>query len=320
MPTRPPAAGRRRHLLAASAALALALVAAAPVPAQTLNDGSKARPYRVVLVPADGGTEDGTKADFEPLFAAIGRMTGLSFTITVAQSYAAATEAMCGGVAEIGWFGAVSYLQTKARGCAELLAVDVLNGESVYYSGLFTKAASPVKVLADLRGRSVAFGDVNSTSSFTFPVAMLLQAGVKVPDNLGKVRLAGSHANSLKALEQGQVDVAAASFDSFEKAVRQGALAGGDYRVVSKSIPIPNPPLAMHTKLSADAKKKLRDAFNGVHQAPGVTPEMVRGYGGKKVDRYDANFSEKEFGIAIQTMALVDDGVKGAVLAKAAER
>lgn len=310
---------RPRALAAASvAAIAIALMPSA-AGAQALHPGSKERPYRVVLVPADGGTEDGTKADFQPLFNAIGRMTGLHFTVTVAQSYAAATEAMCSGVAEIGWFGAVSYLQTRARGCAELLAVDVLGGESVYYAGIFTKAASPVKTLADLQGRNVAFGDVNSTSSFTFPVAMLLKAGVKVPEAFGRIRLAGSHANSLKALEQGQVDAAAASFDSFEKATRQGALAG-DYRVVSKSIPIPNPPLAMHTRLGAAEKARLREAFNGVHKAPGVTPEMIRGYGGKKVDRYDANFKESEFAVAVEMMALVNDALKGAVLAKASER
>lgn len=304
---------------AAIATVALG-IAVGPAAAQTLNSGSKERPYRVVLVPADGGTEDGTKADFQPLFNAVTRMTGTHFTLTVAQSYAAATEAMCTGVAEIGWFGAVSYLQTKGRGCAELLAVDVLQGESVYYAGIFARSASPIKSVNDLAGRSVAFGDVNSTSSFTFPVAMILKAGVKVPDGLGRIRLVGSHANSLKALEQGQVDAAAASFDSFEKAVRQGALAGGDYRVVGKSVPIPNPPLAMHTKLSAAEKQRLRDAFNGVHKAAGVTPDMIRGYGGKKVDRYDASFNESEFAVAVETMALVNDQVKGAILTKAGEK
>jgi phosphonate transport system substrate-binding protein len=49
--------------------------------AQSLPDGSKARPLRVMLVPADGGTEDGTKADFLPVFNAVNRVTGLNFDI-----------------------------------------------------------------------------------------------------------------------------------------------------------------------------------------------------------------------------------------------
>lgn len=298
-----------------------ALIFAAGVSTQTLaaNDGSPASPYRVVLVPADGGTEDGTRADFQPLFNAVTQMTGINFSITVAQSYAAATEAMCTGVAEIGWFGAVSYLQTKNRGCAELLAVDVLHGASTYYAGIFTKKDSTVTGLPDLKGRPIAFGDLNSTSSFTFPVAMILQAGLKVPEDLGQIRLTGSHANSLAALAQGNVEAAAASFDSFEKAARQGAINSAEYRVVAKSIPIPNPPLAMHPTLPAAAKAKLRTAFNTVHQAPGVTPEMVRGYGGKKVDRYDADIQESDLTPAIEVMVKVDDELKGAVLAKAGE-
>src|SRR4030095_7120456 len=99
-------------------ALAAALTAF-PMAAGSLDDGWRQRPFRVVLVPADGGTEDGTRADFQPLFNAVARMTGRRCELTVAQSYAAATEAMCTGAAEIGWFGAVSYLQTKSRGCAE---------------------------------------------------------------------------------------------------------------------------------------------------------------------------------------------------------
>src|SRR5262245_22070999 len=149
-----------------------AVMTAFPAAAGSLREDWKQRPFRVVLVPADGGTEDGTRADFQPLFNAVARMTGLRFELTVAQSYAAATDAVRTGAAEIGWFGAVSYLQTKSRGCAELLAVDVEHGESVYYSGFFVRRDSPVKTLRDVKGRSVAFGDVNSTSSFTFPVAM----------------------------------------------------------------------------------------------------------------------------------------------------
>lgn len=304
--------------LASAGLLGLSAVLCAPVCAT--NERTEASLYRVVLVPADGGTEHGTKADFEPLFKAIGKMTGLRFHITVSQSYAAATEAMCSRVAEIGWFGPVSYVQTRDRGCAELLAVDVVDGRSVYYAGIFAKAESGIEKLADLKGRAMAFGDVNSTSSFTFPVAMLLQAGLRLPEDLGAIRLTGSHANSLAALTQGQVDAAGVSFDSFEKAARQGAIRSIDYRVVARSAPIPNPPLAMHPRLPVATKARLRDAFNKVHLAPGVKPEMVRGYGGKKVDRYDSTLAESDMEPAIAVMAKVDDELKGAMLTEAGAR
>src|ERR1700760_1555932 len=73
-------------------------------------------PLRVVLIPADGGTEDGTRADYAPTFEAVTRTTGLQFDIKVAQSYAAVVEAMCNHSADIAFVGPVTYIQAHARG------------------------------------------------------------------------------------------------------------------------------------------------------------------------------------------------------------
>ncbi|MFN3583284.1 phosphate/phosphite/phosphonate ABC transporter substrate-binding protein [Phenylobacterium sp.] len=281
---------------------------------------ASAPPLRVVLIPADGGTEAGTKADYQPLFNAIARSTGLAFDIRVGQSYGAVVEALCNGAADVAFVGPVTYLQAAERGCAELLAVAVENGRSDYYAGLFARADSPIAGLKDLKGASVAFGDVNSASSFVFPMAMILEAGLDPVKDLGEIRLAGSHANSLAALVQGQVDAAALSFDSFDKAARQGAVDPKTVKVVARSQAIPYPPIIMSTRLSPELKAQLKAAFAQVHTAPGVSPEMIRGYGGKLVDRYDSAFPPERFETAARTMALLDDDTKGEILAKAGRR
>lgn len=288
--------------------------------AQSLPDGSKERPLRVILVPADGGTEDGTKADFQPIFNVITKMTGLHFDIKVGQSYSAVVEAMCSRVSDIAFFGAVTYMQAHQRGCANLLALSVEKGQSVYYAGMFVKADSPMKSIQDVRGKKAAFGDVNSTSSFTYPVAMLLDAGINPARDLGAIHMTGSHAGSLKALQEGLVDVASASFDSYEKAVKQGAIDPAKIKVLVKSEPIPNPPLAMHPKLPKAIQDALRKALNTAHTAPGVTPDMIRGYGGKKVDRYDANVSGDVMLAAAKKLELVNAAVRSEILAKASKR
>ncbi|MFH2134165.1 MAG: PhnD/SsuA/transferrin family substrate-binding protein, partial [Pseudomonadota bacterium] len=78
------------------------------------------------------------------------------------------------------------------------------------------------KSLKDTKGARLALGDVNSTSSFVYPVAMLMDAGVDPARDMGQVVITGSHANSLKAVAEGKADLSGASFDSFEKAVKQG--------------------------------------------------------------------------------------------------
>ena len=296
-----------------------ALLAAAPAAAQPAL-GSHGHPLRVVLIPADGGTEDGTKADYQPIFGAVSRMTGLQFDIKVGQSYNAVVEAMCAGAADIAFVGPVTYIQANQRHCAELLAVAVEHGQSIYYAGVFAKAAGPIRTLKDLKGRRVAFGDVNSTSSFVFPVTMIMDAGLDPVRDLAAIRLTGSHANSLAALVQGQVDASALSFDSFDKAIAQGAVDPRTIRVVARSIAIPQPPIVMNTRLPPALKAQLKAAFATVDKAPGVTPGMIRGYGGVAVERYDAAFPPARFNVAAAKMARLTDPLKGEILTKASER
>jgi phosphonate transport system substrate-binding protein len=73
----------------------------------------------------------------------------------------------------------------------------------------------------------------------------------------------------------------------------------------------------MHRNLPDEMKKKLRDAFNNIHKQPNVKPEMIRGYGGKKVDRYNADYPEAEFDAAMAKLAAVTEALKGEILKKA---
>lgn len=306
------------HILAFS--LSVAALFPIGASAQAQFDGSSAKPLRVVLVPSDGGTEDGTRKDFQPIFSAITQATGLNFDIKVGQSYSAVVEAMCTGAADIAWYGPASYLMAKKRGCAELLALAVRSGESVYYSGIFARNDSNINKIADLKGKKIALGDVNSTSSFNVPVAMMLQAGVDPSRDAGVINMAGSHANVLKALAENLVDAGGASFDSFEKAVNANAIDPSKIKVIAKSNPIPYPPLAIHPKVDSTIKSKLRDAFNNIHKLPGISKDQIRGYGGTKVDGYTANVSEQDMANAGKMFELVTPQVKSDIMNKAGSR
>ena len=275
---------------------------------------------RVLLIPADGGTETGTIADYKPLFAALSKSTGLTFDLKVAQSYSAVVQAMCSNAADIAFVGPVTYLQASQRHCAELLGVSVKSGASVYHAGFFVRRDSPVTRLADLKGRKVAFGDMNSASSFVYPIAMLIAGGMNPARDLGAIRMAGNHASSLSALVEGHVDAAAMSFESYDKAVRAGVPGASALRVLARSDDIPNPPLIMNAALPAALKAKLRAALDTVAEQPGINPGAIKGYGGGVVDDYDTHYPAAAFASSAAKMAIVDDRVKGAILQKAAMR
>jgi phosphonate transport system substrate-binding protein len=278
--------------------------------------GAADNPLRVLLIPADGGTEDGTRADFLPLFNAITQTSGIHFDVQTGQSYSAVIEGMCAGQAEIAWLGPVSYVEAHKRGCAELLAIEERNGSSTYLAGIFVSADSGIDTVEGLRGKSVALGSQHSASSFSYPLAMLSNAGLDPLRDLSAIRITGSHANSLLALQNHLVDAAGASFVSFERAVNQGGLSASDFKLLIKSDPIPNPPIAMHPDLPAVVKASLRSSFGKVHETPGVRPESIRGYGGKQVDRYNTEMSDALFDAMAATIGFIDTDYQAAILLK----
>ena len=76
----------------------------------------------------------------------------------------------------------------------------------------------------------------------------------------------------------------------------------------------------MHVDLGDELKNKLKEAIGSVHEAEGITPEMIRGYGGKRVDRYNTAFPETEFDLAMTKLAKVTAKLKAEMLRKAAEK
>lgn len=302
-----------KHLFLA----ALTATVLTPMAAFALPDGSKENPLRVLMVPADTGTSDIT-SDYGSVFKGITEHYGIHFDIKAGASYAAVVEGICSDKTDIAWFGAVTYGQAKEKCGVDLLAVDVEDGDSSYYSGIFVRKDSGIQSLTDLKGKSVAFGSPSSTSSFNFPVAMIIAAGVDPVKELSKVIIAGSHSASLAALSEGKVDAAAASFNSFEKAAQKGAIDPALFMTLEKSQPIPNPPLAMNTGLTPELKEKLRLALGEIHTK--IDPANIRGYGGKKVDRYDTNFDEQKIHEALKKLNPVTSTVKAEMVEKAGQR
>ena len=279
-----------------------------------LPKGTADDPLRVMMVPADTGGAD-VAEDYKPVFDAIAKQYGVHFKVMSGESYAAVVKGLCSDQVDVAWFGPVTFGQANAMCGAELLAVDIKNGKSVYYSGIFTKKGNGIETIADLKGRTLALGDTSSTSSFNFPLAMIIDEGLDPVYDIKKVILAGSHTNSITAMKVGHVDAAAASFNSWEKAVNKGIIDPSKFRVLAKSEPIPNPPLAMNVNMSLELKGKLKEAFNNIHNY--VKPELIRGYGGKKVDRYDTNYSKNKMLATLRKLSKVTDELKVELIDKA---
>ena len=275
---------------------------------------------RVVLIPADGGTADGTLADHRPVFAELSRATGLQFSLTATQSSGAAVQALCSGAADIAFLGPASFLAGRERGCIELLAMGVRQGQALYYSIILVQKDSPIQRLQDLKGRRLAVGDIHSTSSFQMPLIMLLEAGVNPARDLAAVRVSGSHPESLSALLHGHVDAAALSLNSYERALRNNVPGAAQLRILARSEPLPYPPFVMSTRLSPEIRARLVRGFRALASGQGGTKRALVGYAGDQLDGYLVDVSDEPFNRLAARLSRLTPEMRTQVLARAGQQ
>jgi len=92
---------------------------------------------------------------------------------------------------------------------ATLLATALRRDKPFQHAAIICRRDARIRALPDLRGRSFAFGDINSTSSHIVPRAMLLEAGVGI-EHLGSFEYLGHHDAVAAAVLRGDYDAGAA--------------------------------------------------------------------------------------------------------------
>ena len=250
----------RRTLIRA----ALAPLAAAALPSVALAQGADPRTLRVALLPDENAATIIQNA--QPLKVHLEKSVGNPVELIVTTDYSSMIEAARFGRIDVAYFGPLSYVLARSKAEIEAFAVGVSRGAPTYTSVVIVPTASAIKSLADLRGRTMAYGDQASTSSHLVPRAMIQDAGLVAKTDYNAVYL-GAHDAVARAVEAGKVDAGALSRPIFDTLVKGGKVDGTKVRVLAETKPIPNYPMAMQSKLTPELKAKIRAAFLDIKDA-----------------------------------------------------
>jgi phosphonate transport system substrate-binding protein len=137
----------------------------------------------------------------------------VSITASRAYSYGELVDALARADVDIAELSPYQYALVHERGIAVTpIAATVAHGASSYGSYLVVKQSSPITGLEDLKGKRIAFVDPLSTSGYLLPAIFLREHGFDLGKDL-QVRFVGSHPAAMKAVRDGDVDVAAVSSD-----------------------------------------------------------------------------------------------------------
>ena len=145
------------------------------------------------------------KKRFMPLAEYLGGRLGVQVEIIPGQDMGATVNDLGSGHTDIAFLGPTTYVEARHKYGVEALVKSVGKGQPFTRSVIVTKDDSPITTLAELRGRSFAFGSERSTSSHLMPRAMLDELGIKLHD-LREYRYLGRHDSVAKAVLSGEFD------------------------------------------------------------------------------------------------------------------
>jgi phosphonate transport system substrate-binding protein len=237
---------------------AAASLLAALLPATALAQGADPKTLRVALLPDENASTIIQNA--QPLKVHLEKAVGKPVDLVVTTDYSSMIEAMRFGRIDVAYFGPLSYVLARSKSEIEAFAVGVSKGSPTYTSVVIVPSDSPVRALADLKGRTVGYGDTASTSSHLVPRAMIQDAGLIAKDDYRTVYL-GAHDAVARAVETGKVDAGALSKPILESLLKAGKVDAAKVRVLAETRPIPNYPMAMQSKLAPELKARIRAAF-----------------------------------------------------------
>ena len=142
--------------------------------------------------------------------------------LDISPTYNAGQEALVKGKVDFARFGPVSYVLAKEDSPGiSILAIETEAGKKLFHGVICVRKDSPIKTIGDLKGKSMAFGDRESTIGRLLAVKYLLDHGITEKD-LSEYAYLQRHDKVGLAIAQGEFDAGALNDKTFNKLVKEG--------------------------------------------------------------------------------------------------
>ena len=198
-----------KPVLALAAGLALSFTALAAQAADVL---------KVSAIPDEAPTELLRK--FKPLGAYLEKELGMKVEFVPVADYPAVVEALATDRLDLAWLGGFTFVQVRLKTGNAIPLVQ--REQDAQFTSKFISANPDVKSLADLKGKSFAFGSVSSTSGSLMPRYFMLQDGIKPETFFSRVGYSGAHDATAAWVQAGKVDGGVLNASVWDKLVAAG--------------------------------------------------------------------------------------------------
>lgn len=190
-----------------------------------------------------------------------------------ASDYNAIIEALRTGSADMAYMGSQALALGVERTDLEPIVMKAEDGDpnkAIYHSVFITNSANDdINSIEDIKGRTMAFVDPDSTSGNLVPTAEIIQAFPD--DNLNSdmlhtngdffeaVSFSGSHQAGLQAVVKGDVDVAPISDQILASEIANGNAAECDVKIIHESGAIPAEAMVVAEHVDQETRDMLTE-------------------------------------------------------------
>lgn len=194
-----------------------------------------------------------------------------------ASDYNAIIEALRTGKADMAYMGSQALALGVERTNLEPIVMKAEDGDpekAIYHSVLIASSSNDqINSIEDIRGKTMAFVDPDSTSGNLVPTAEIIQA---FPDEqlnsdmlhtngdfFEAVSFSGSHQAGLQAVIKGDVDVVPISDQILASEIAHGNAAEGDVKIIHESGAIPAEAMVVGEHVSEETRQQLTEFLTG---------------------------------------------------------
>lgn len=239
------------------------------------NAGGEDGVFTIAYAPNESNTEaaDARKGLAEELE----KVLGCEVEEIQASDYNAIIEALRTGSAEMAYMGSQALALGVERTDLEPIVMKAEDGDpskAIYHSVLIAKADNDaINSIEDIKGKTMAFVDPDSTSGNLVPTAEIIQAFSDEElnsdmlhtngDFFEAVSFSGSHQAGLQAVIKGDVDVVPISDQILASEIANGAAAEGDVKIIHESGAIPAECMVVAEHVSDEVAQMLTEFLTG---------------------------------------------------------
>ncbi|MDH4229658.1 MAG: phosphate/phosphite/phosphonate ABC transporter substrate-binding protein [Nitrospirota bacterium] len=259
-----------RTAIAALPGVFLLAAAALPGGCGPVADGAHAAPYGIIShnppPPVElhiGVLPDQLPAElaarYAPLVAYLGSTLGIPATLVPARDYQQLLDQLGDGRVDVALLGGVTFLIARQRGA--ILPLVMRRRDTHFASYFLVRGDQPATSLSDLGGARLAFGSRLSTSGHMMPRHYLMQEGIDAERFFGSVTHYDTHDLTIRALLDGNIDVAAVNSAIADRVLADPRIAPGTVRVLAKTPPYPDYVWVARSGLPDEFSSRVAAAF-----------------------------------------------------------